>query len=87
MKDWEVKVTEWEKEIEDYILHECGIDYRHKDDIMILVKLEIKKAVNEMSEMPCNCESAYKDRGLSSPDCPKCNWDYSDEILRKRGIE
>ena len=28
--------------------------------------------------MPCNCIPAYKDRGLSAPDCPYCN--YGEDI-------
>ena len=28
--------------------------------------------------MPCTCIPAYKDRGMSAPDCPRCN--YADDL-------
>lgn len=38
---------------------------------------EVKKAID--SVMPCNCIPAYKDRLMSAPDCPNCN--YKDDLV------
>lgn len=27
----------------------------------------------------CNCDEAYKSRGLSAPDCPQCN--YAEDVI------
>lgn len=29
--------------------------------------------------LPCWCDSAYKDRGLAQPDCPRCN--FANEVI------
>ncbi len=31
----------------------------------------------------CNCDEAYKSRGLSAPDCPQCNYaEYVIELVK-----
>ena len=31
--------------------------------------------------LPCTCDAAYKDRNLSSPDCPQCSYGVIDNEL------
>ncbi len=41
-----------------------------------------EKAANRF--LLCHCDEAYKSRGLTQPDCPRCNYaaDIADEIER-----
>lgn len=41
-------------------------------------KDELEKLIDSI--MPCSCIPAYKDRNLSAPDCPNCN--YRDDIVQ-----
>ena len=36
----------------------------------------------------CNCDEAYKSRGLSAPDCPQCNYaEYVIELMKSYAKE
>ena len=38
---------------------------------------ENQKLKEMIRAIPCTCDEAYKSRGLTAPDCPRCN--YVDE--------
>ncbi len=40
----------------------------------------------------CNCDEAYKSRGLSAPDCPQCNYaeyvvELAESYAKERAVE
>ena len=37
-------------------------------------RLEIEKYKEMIRVIPCTCDEAYKNRRLTAPDCPRCNW-------------
>ena len=42
--------------------------------------------VTELLELiriiPCTCKAGYKDRKLTDPDCPRCNWIDEDTVKK-----
>ena len=53
---------------------------------------EMLKMLQEAeATMPCNCGEAYTSRGLTAPDCPRCNygcdWDAAKALIAKAGGE
>jgi hypothetical protein len=65
----------WRKDIENHIIKEMGA-YEHKDDIIILVQNEIKKAILEVEEINKKYISTYPTEKNNIK-----------EILNKRGIK
>lgn len=52
----------------------------HHDITNVHLEVDVEavgKAIDKT--MPCNCIPAYKDRGLSAPDCPNCN--YKEDLV------
>lgn len=51
-----------------------------------ITKERIKQIVEKY--VPCHCDTAYKDRGLVAPDCPRCSFVDEitfEEMLREAG--
>jgi hypothetical protein len=46
---------------------------------IIKARLTIEKLKEMIRIIPCTCDEAYRSRGLTAPDCPRCN--YVDEDL------
>jgi len=42
-----------------------------------VLEAENQKLKEMIRAIPCTCDEAYKSRGLTAPDCPRCN--YVDE--------
>jgi len=38
--------------------------------------------IKMIDDIPCICHSAYKDRKLTDPHCPRCNWIDEDTVNR-----
>ena len=73
-------MTDWEKEIIDYILHNYRTTEKSRQELLDKIKSEIKKAVEEVSEVGI---TRYLDPILNE-------YDYEfdlEDILKSRGIE
>ena len=44
-----------------------------------------KKLFAALDAIPCTCLDAYKLRGLSAPDCPRCQWVDEDLLEGHKG--
>ena len=73
-------------------LHNCRIYYKYVSIEYVeryaqyrakLAWDEAAKAQRESDQnfLPCTCDAAYKDRNLSSPDCPQCSYGVIDNEL------
>ena len=77
-----------DREMTDDMTTVYMVGYHKRDDEIATLKYrvaELEGAGNELlgaiDRTPCQCHKAYTDRGLTAPDCPRCNIDISPEEL------
>jgi len=46
------------------------------------VRADIEDLLEMIRIIPCTCHGGFKSRGLTDPDCPRCNW-IEDDIVAK----
>ena len=45
---------------------------------------DVRELLRMIDDIPCTCDIAYKSRGLSAPDCPRCNYVDKDIVEKVR---
>jgi len=42
----------------------------------------LEKLISMLDDIPCTCDNAYKERELTDPNCPRCEW-VDEQIIKE----